>query len=57
MARAMQEAQMRQQGFESSQAQAVAQLQAQQGLGTYQTQLGGHKDKLTRSTSSGSRSS
>ena len=41
MARAMQEAQMRQQGFESSQAQALAQLQAQQGLGGYQTQLGG----------------
>ena len=35
MARAMQEAQMRQQGFESSQAQALAQLQAQQGLGGY----------------------
>ena len=46
MARAMQEAQMRQQGFESSQAQALAQLQAQQGLGTYQTQLGGTQRQL-----------
>ena len=48
MARAMQEAQMRQQGFESSQAQALAQLQAQQGLGTYQTQLGGTQRQLTQ---------
>ena len=46
MARAMQEAQMRQQGFESSQAQALAQLQAQQGLGTYQTQLGGTQRQI-----------
>ena len=46
MARAMQEAQMRQQGFESSQAQAMQQLQAQQGLGTYQTQLGGQQRQL-----------
>ena len=48
MARAMQEAQMRQQGFESSQAQALAQLQAQQGLGTYQTQLGGTQRQITQ---------
>jgi len=40
MARAMQEAQMRQGGYENSQAQALAQLQAQQGLGGYQAQLG-----------------
>ena len=44
MARAMQEAQMRQQGFESSQAQAMQQLQ--QGLGTYQTQLGGQQRQI-----------
>ena len=48
MARAMQEAQMRQQGFESSQAQALSQLQAQQGLGTYQTQLGGTQRQITQ---------
>ena len=48
MARAMQEAQMRQQGFESSQAQALAQLQAQQGLGAYQTQLGGTQRQITQ---------
>ena len=48
MARAMQEAQMRQQGFESSQAQALAQLQAQQGLGTYQTQLGGTQRQINQ---------
>jgi hypothetical protein len=46
MARAMQEAQMRQQGFESSQAQALAQLQAQQGLGGYQSQLGGAQRQI-----------
>ena len=40
MARAMQEAQMRQEGFGQAQQTAIAQLQAQQGLGTYQTQLG-----------------
>ena len=48
MARAMQEAQMRQQGFESSQAQAMQQLQAQQGLGTYQTQLGGQQRQINQ---------
>jgi hypothetical protein len=37
---------MRQQGFESSQAQAMQQLQAQQGLGTYQTQLGGQQRQI-----------
>ena len=46
MARAMQEAQMRQQGFESAQQSALAQLQAQQGLGTYQTQLGGTQRQI-----------
>jgi len=39
MARAMQESQLRQGGYENSQAQALAQLQAQQGLGGYQAQL------------------
>ena len=48
MARAMQEAQMRQQGFESSQAQALAQLQAQQGLGGYQSQLGGQERQINQ---------
>ena len=48
MARAMQEAQMRQQGFESSQAQALAQLQAQQGLGGYQSQLGGQQRQINQ---------
>ena len=33
-------AQLQQQGFQSAQQQALAQLTAQQGLGTYQTQLG-----------------
>ena len=48
MARAMQEAQMRQQGFESAQATAAQQLAAQQGLGTYQTQLGGTQRQITQ---------
>ena len=38
--RAMAEAQLRQQGFQSAQEQALKQLEAQKGLGTYQTQLG-----------------
>ena len=46
MARAMQEAQMRQGGFENAQAAALQQLQAQQGLGTYQTQLGGTQRQI-----------
>ena len=48
MARAMQEAQMRQQGFESAQQTALAQLQAQQGLGTYQSQLGGTQRQINQ---------
>ena len=44
--RAMQEAQLRQQGFQSAQAQANQQLAAQQGLGTYQSQLGGVERQL-----------
>ena len=46
MARAMQEAQMRQQGFQQAQQQANTQLQGQQGLGQYQTQLGGLQRQL-----------
>ncbi len=48
MARAMQEAQMRQEGFQNAQATALAQLQAQQGLGTYQTQLGGTQRQINQ---------
>ena len=48
MARAMQEAQMRQGGFENAQAAALQQLQAQQGLGTYQTQLGGTQRQINQ---------
>ena len=40
LGRAQLESQLRQQGFQSAQEQALKQLQAQQGLGTYQTQLG-----------------
>ena len=46
MARAMQESQMRQQGFQQAQQTALGQLQAQQGLGQYQTQLGGLQRQL-----------
>ena len=46
MARAMQESQMRQQGFQNAQQTALGQLQAQQGLGQYQTQLGGLQRQL-----------
>ena len=35
-----------QQGFQNAQSQALQQLQAQQGLGTYQTQLGGQQRQL-----------
>ena len=35
-----------QEGFQNAQAQALAQLQAQQGLGTYQTQLGGQQRQI-----------
>ena len=48
MARAMQESQLRQGGFENAQAAALQQLQAQQGLGTYQTQLGGTQRQITQ---------
>ena len=48
MARAMQESQLRQGGFENAQTQAMQQLQAQQGLGTYQTQLGGQQRQINQ---------
>ena len=48
MARAMQESQLRQQGFAQANQQALAQLQAQQGLGTYQTQLGGTQRQINQ---------
>ena len=47
MARAMQESQLRQQGFAQANQQALAQLQAQQGLGAYQQQVGA-QDKLIK---------
>ena len=46
MARAMQEAQLRQGGFQQAQQARAADLQAQQGLGTYQTQLGGQERQI-----------
>jgi len=39
---------LQQEGFQNAQAQALAQLQAQQGLGTYQTQLGGQQRQLNQ---------
>ena len=47
-----------QEGFQNAQQQALLQLQAQQGLGTYQSQLGGAtKTNWSRPTSRGPRSS
>jgi len=46
MARAMQEAQLLQTGFGQAQQARAADLTAQQGLGTYQTQLGGQGRQL-----------
>ena len=48
MRRAVQEAQLRQQGFADAVARRQADLQAQQGLGTYQTQLGAAERQLTQ---------
>ena len=48
VARAVQEAQLRQQGFADAVARRQADLQAQQGLGTYQTQLGSAERQLTQ---------
>jgi hypothetical protein len=39
---------LQQEGFQNAQAQALAQLQAQQGLGTYQSQLGGQQRQLNQ---------
>jgi hypothetical protein len=44
--RALAEAQIRQQGFQQAQQQAIAGLQAQQGLGAYQSQLGAQQRGL-----------
>ena len=46
VARAVQEAQLRQQGFADAVSRRQADLAAQQGLGTYQTQLGGAERQL-----------
>ena len=44
--RALAEAQIRQQGFQQAQQQAIAGLQAQQGLGQYQSALGAQQRGL-----------
>jgi len=44
--RALLEAQLRQQGFQQSQQQAASQLQQQQGLGQFQSQIGGMQRQL-----------
>ena len=46
IARAAQEAQIRQQGFQQAQQQALNQLTAQQGLGTFQSQLGAQQRQV-----------
>jgi len=46
IARAQLEAQLRQQGFQQAQQAAIQGLGAQQGLGTYQTQLGGAQRQI-----------
>ena len=48
IARAQLEAQLRQQGFQQAQQAAIQGLQAQQGLGLYQTQLGGAQRQITQ---------
>ena len=48
VARAVQESQLRQQGFADARQARAADLAAQQGLGTYQTQLGGAERQLTQ---------
>ena len=48
IARAQLEAQLRQQGFQQAQQQAIQGLQAQQGLGTYQTQIGGAQRQINQ---------
>ena len=46
IARAVEEARLREAGFQQAQGQALAQLQAQQGLGGYQSQLGGAQRQI-----------
>ena len=46
IARAMSEANLRQQGFQQAQAAAAGDLVARQGLGTYQSQMGGQQRQL-----------
>jgi hypothetical protein len=46
IARAAQEAQLRQSGFQQAQAAAAQDLVARQGLGTYQSQMGGQQRQL-----------
>ena len=46
LARAMSEAQLRQTGFQQAQAAAAGDLVARQGLGTYQSQMGGQQRQL-----------
>lgn len=48
IARAAEEARLRQAGFQQAQQQALAQLQAQQGLGTYQSQLGTQQRQIAQ---------
>jgi hypothetical protein len=50
IARAQLEAQLRQQGFQQAQQQAIQGLTAQQGLGTYQTQLGGAQRQIEQAS-------
>jgi len=48
IARAAEEARLRQAGFQQAQQQALNQLQAQQGLGTYQSQLGSQQRQIAQ---------
>ena len=48
VARAVQESQLRQQGFADARQARSADLAAQQGLGTYQTQLGGTQRQINQ---------
>lgn len=48
IARAAEEARLRQAGFQQAQQQALSQLQAQQGLGTYQSQLGAQQRQVAQ---------
>ena len=48
IARAAEEARLRQAGFQQAQQQALNQLQAQQGLGTFQSQLGAQQRQIAQ---------